>query len=707
MANSSQPGCQQCLAGFQFNAADQPCIQCPTGWIQPVDNATTNDMCMQCESGKYRDKHMIQKCHLCPIGFFQDAPGQNECKKCFFAIEPGTTDCSGCEAGKKGFKKASGEGCDDCEAGKYAYEGNKFRCLDCPEGWHTNGEPRRSKKCVGCPAGTWSVEKSARDIFVCVKCMAGKYSQEIGADNVTSCKNCSAGRYRTDPGADHEYACKECSVGYYGFDEGRMQRCNRCEEGKYSDEYGSRKCKDCPLGWIQVDIIQGQCQKCDAGTFHNITNNNCDSCPSGYFQKDKGMLHCTACPEGYYGNRSSATSIADCTKCDYDKNTLGKASTNSSQCLCRPETADFDGFYQNGSQCEECPPFAKCRDDDVELGLSVRQLYAKVGAWRAYWNDTIFLNCSSGLPGIKAKMMAADRCCPASQNCSQINKNRSSSVPVSADLQCLCNNLECYSGPMCMVCGGQLGKNYYLNYLSGRCEVCKQGEPSMFYAVAGLIIVSILIFMIVSLMIYKMYITDSEAKGKRMDKYESEKQREKAELIDQFSIIISWAQILSSIPLTYDNVLWPRVFEKFALAASFLDIDLSVIFGILDCQLAIPFLDTLMLHLATPLAIVLTVNLAFAVAQHRGPSTRKAKALHLAQRAFADKCIFFMITMVSLASFNFCSVEIFIASKLKQCHALVFCIYSLFNLPAVSVFKSANFPGVQMLQFQCGRINEA
>jgi hypothetical protein len=351
--------------------------------------------------------------------------------------------------------------------------------------------------------------------------------------------------------------------------------------------------------------------------------------------------------------------------------TRGSKTTQKSDCQCMtayqaglsvPDSFNFpdDGFYQIGSVCEDCPPNANCSSRDDALGLSVGQIFAKTGAWRAFWNDTIFLNCKSGYSGVSAEKIAENRCCPNATKCSQINTelNQTARAVFMDDQeerewqtqwrnkQCLCTTDECYSGPMCMVCGGLRGDAYVLDPLSKKCKACNHGKPNMFYALAGLALVSSVIFLVVTVIIFHTHIGANEAAGKGMDDYEEEKARERAEIADQLAIMISWAQILSSVTLTYDGVLWPAAFETFSLGASFVDIDLPVILPLVHCQLAISFLDKFMLHLATPFAVVLTVKLALFAAKARGAKTPLINRQLEAQRAISDKCIFFMLLLL-------------------------------------------------------------
>ena len=44
-------------------------------------------------------------------------------------------------------------------------------------------------------------------------------------------------------------------------------------------------------------------------------------------------------------------------------------------------------------------------------------------------------------------------------------------------------------------------------------------------------------------------------------------------LADQIAIMITWAQILSNVTLTYDKVLWPQDFRDFSRSVSAVNMD--------------------------------------------------------------------------------------------------------------------------------------
>lgn len=52
--------------------------------------------------------------------------------------------------------------------------------------------------------------------------------------------------------------------------------------------------------------------KCPAGTFHNSTRGQCQSCPIGEYQSQLGATACEKCPINFFTRRTHARSYAEC-----------------------------------------------------------------------------------------------------------------------------------------------------------------------------------------------------------------------------------------------------------------------------------------------------------------------------------------------------------------------------------------------------------
>ena len=339
----------------------------------------------------------------------------------------------------------------------------------------------------------------------------------------------------------------------------------------------------------------------------------------------------------------------------------------------------FRGYYKklNGS-CIDCPANANCtslEEPQTRLprgkqGLSQHEIFAQRGAWRVFWNDTIFLNCSNGYSGANAWKVAASRCCPDARHCSAIKEvyldnytqlNESSlrwrpKIQKNEkfrdwqkrwrDAQCLCNASECYSGPMCMICGnrwyeGKLVTNYVRSPISGKCELCPDGAPEFSLALGALMFVCLVISCAVCVLIRGFRFDKDEADG-----FQEDREGEASEILDQISIMISFAQILSSVTLTFDSVLWPRKFASFSRTISFVDIDLSTYLPIVGCKLSISSLERFALHLLTPLAIIGAIKFAQVLVRLTSKSSKSDASQTIKITVVADKCIVILISLI-------------------------------------------------------------
>jgi hypothetical protein len=124
----------------------------------------------------------------------------------------------------------------------------------------------------------------------------------------------------------------------------------------------------------------------------------------------------------------------------------------------------------------------------------------------------------------------------------------------------------------------------------------------------------------------------------------------------QFKIMLTSLQIVSALCVTFDDVAWPVMWKDFTLSLSFVNLDISPVFGFTNCRLSLPFLDKMVLHMCLPLVIigsVFVVYFLFSCCSHKD-------AQH-AQHALASKII---ITTVLLLYPGVC-VRVFQVFKCK------------------------------------------
>jgi hypothetical protein len=75
-------------------------------------------------------------------------------------------------------------------------------------------------------------------------------------------------------------------------------------------------------------------------------------------------------------------------------------------------------------------------------------------------------------------------------------------------------------------------------------------------------------------------------------------------IYDRFKVLISSMQITSALCITFDGVPWPRIFKDFSLALGVVNLDMSFLFGMTNCQLSLPFLDKFLMHSLMPIVLL-------------------------------------------------------------------------------------------------------
>ncbi|EYB93687.1 hypothetical protein Y032_0180g826 [Ancylostoma ceylanicum] len=213
--------CADCPAGQYWNG--DHCVECPEDTYRtrndPLEkcmkcptNTTTTGLTGQkdvtacheiCNAGEYYNE-WSKKCHLCPLGTYQEKRGSTECLPC--PADSTTTiigaknasDCSfKCGAGKE--LGADGR-CKDCARGTYWVNTVQLTgCIDCPQGLTTASTAAKDiRECelVDCPPGTHVNTNRSKLIDViyapfnllCISCELGTYQDQR---NQTKCKPCT------------------------------------------------------------------------------------------------------------------------------------------------------------------------------------------------------------------------------------------------------------------------------------------------------------------------------------------------------------------------------------------------------------------------------------------------------------------------------------------------------------------------------------
>ena len=346
----------KCLCNAGFYSENRSCVSCPENTFS-TSGATSCTTCLACHPSftTVPCTATSNTTCICPIGSYIDENGV--CVPC----APGTSNTS-----------INSTSC-VCSSGYYTPDG---KCAACPAGYKCSVA---SQQPVLCEAGTYSAGNAAS----CTPCAAGSASDVVGA---TSCQLCPLGSYSGSVG---QTSCSLCSVGTYASRVGSVE-CKTCPVPLYSLE-GADHCTALPprsiynadrTGYVMCGENQAPnfqhtvCEnKCYPGTYWDVSQNTCVSCPTGTRNPnfvDRTYTACElckqcenvgkacdgindtmcACPEGQFINiLNKCETYATPTCTGTGVVTIPGGASNNTDCGCAPGYK-WD-FTQN--TCAECP----------------------------------------------------------------------------------------------------------------------------------------------------------------------------------------------------------------------------------------------------------------------------------------------------------------------------------------------------------------
>eukprot|EP00949_MAST-11_sp_MAST-11-sp1_P003949 g3949.t1 len=323
--------CTGCSIGYyleeEAKTVFDDCIPCDAGRFQPVIGANDKDDCKPCARGYYSEQvaqDAADDCAECAIGMYADEFGnslQEDCKPCPRGTWSNVTaiisklDCRFCPVGADGTDtgRGSADDCTECPMGKYL----------------TNVGSDEASDCVLCPAGRYGPSKGLRALLGeagCRQCPLGMYLSQSGKDQcdecpvgfvqgdleAASCTACDAGKYQSTPKGTTSDCPSEMTgavpamfaqLGDFKLMMRDLQRnvllvrvvfLNPCQ-----DNFGSKECEVCPVGFEQPMPTAVSCGMCDSGKYaKNEESRSCDLCNMGTYQDEKGQQRCKLCPAG-------------------------------------------------------------------------------------------------------------------------------------------------------------------------------------------------------------------------------------------------------------------------------------------------------------------------------------------------------------------------------------------------------------------------
>ena len=415
--------------------------------------------------------------------------------------------------------------------------------------------------------------------------LAGTYQNE---ESKTSCKNCNANTKSEVAGSS---ACDNCGIGESS--ESGSVKCQPCGAGTFGDG-----CQLCPIGYKRhgTDPDVTQCRLCELGETTSITgaatcekcslgkfgskNGDCTDCSVGQYQDGKGATSCKKCDADTYLNKTGKSSKADCVLCESQKSTnQTKGNVHASTCLCRKK----DYYQDDTGKCIKCPNGADCSRKD---GIELSELSAMPTYWRPNTTSTTFLECKKN----------PSRCCPTdSKNGVSICSN-ANLTSGGTDVQCLPG----YSGPLCYACAEK-----YV-FLANECVQCAS-EVNVGAVLGVYACLCLILFLVV-------FVVIGRIKSHKKDSDDEEDSSGGSGAVDFYvdltTIMISFLQVLSAVTTTYSSVDWPESFRSTSEPLGVVNLDISFVLPLADCSLSLDYGTKLLLHIFTPVAIVVAIKCA-------------------------------------------------------------------------------------------------
>ncbi|XP_013412332.1 signal peptide, CUB and EGF-like domain-containing protein 3 [Lingula anatina] len=123
----------------------------------------------------------------------------------------------------------------------------------------------------------------------------------------------------------------------------------------------SRPTLACSAGSIRKAF---ECFACPEGTYHDVAEKKCASCPFGQYQDERGQMSCKLCPNGTTTDRIGVTNSTQCREyegCDCGIHPCTLNGTDF-KCDCLPGYEDINGTCTDIDECltDICPPNSRC-----------------------------------------------------------------------------------------------------------------------------------------------------------------------------------------------------------------------------------------------------------------------------------------------------------------------------------------------------------
>jgi hypothetical protein len=166
-----------------------------------------------------------------------------------------------------------------------------------------------------------------------------------------------------------------------------------------------------------------------------------------------------------------------------------------------------------------------------------------------------------------------------------------------SDVQCK----DGYSGVVCRICA----KNFVS--IGNDCNYC-EGGASLLAAFSGILVILFFVFLSVVCIFLHLNFETAAAPGATKGNSKGN------QVFGQIKIMISFLQIVSSVPIVFRKVPWPDSFVSLTLPLTFINFDFMRVISAASCKTAVGFHFQFIVHMSLPVLMVIAVISAYAVA---------------------------------------------------------------------------------------------
>ena len=517
---------------------------------------------------------------------FTDSTKQTSCQICpnGRVSKTGSASCSSCAAGK--FKKA-----DDT-------------CVACPSGYHT----------------------SDSDTLECIQCGIG-IKGETSIEGSSVCSLCDLGKYQTTPGV-----------------------CTDCPPGRYQDGKGSKQCLECPKDTYLAapgKSSKADCIKCDrdrstGSSIGNVNNAACLCKRTDYYQSEGKCLNCPPGADcsakdgmiasdleakvGYWRAFPDSIEFTDCAtafkksldpkkdaeeRCPGSNETkrrrrrrLGKNINNSfdpnDQCKQNEATGDFKAIAFGGPVCQTCldEGYTGKECGECKGGSSLASMFSAMCSvmFLLLLLFTLLFMKTKIEDETNKKKKNKQGCCGGSKE--RLVKEAMKMEQGIAE-EALRQEQAMEKKMEEKVHHKKENKNETTKKKSKmKRKQTKQTKQEKLEGARG----STAVRRLVGDQMLLGRVSDSSAGNGTF-------RNDTQVIMDRIKIFYGWLQIFTALTITFE-IAWPIQLRTFSMSMGFINFDVSNLLSESACSFAVPFLDTMTVHLAVPLMLLITIVLS-------------------------------------------------------------------------------------------------